>query len=171
MTAATARKQADKPAADAPVEQPRQVGMIVPTRVQFAEHGRNIHLVTAPAGTQPGDFLHPEYWGMVAKNFQPYDQVEVRTDDRTFWGLFLVLASDRTWAKLHPIHQVELPSAEEPAAHAEFEIEWKGPHLKYCVIRKSDRSIVHEGEQERTGAGRWLDGYVRTIGRPSAPPR
>lgn len=147
---------------------PRKVGMIVPNRVQLAEQGRNIHLVTVPSGQTPQDFLEPSYWGMVAKSFQPYDHVEVRCDDRTFWGLYIVLACDRTWAKLEPMIEKSLPSADDGVVHPEFTIEWKGPHLKYSVIRLSDMSVVHEGEQERRGAVAWLEGYARTIGSTAA---
>jgi hypothetical protein len=41
---------------------------------------------------------------------------------------------------------------------------YKGPHLKYCVIRKSDKSIVHEGAASRVDANSWLLGYARTVG-------
>lgn len=149
-------------------EKKRQVGMIVPNRVQMAEHGRNAWLATTPNADHPEDFLEPAYWGHVSKNFKPYDLVEVRTDDATFWGQYVVLASDRTWAKLHPIHEVRLPSMKVDDVDPRFRIEHKGPHLKYCVIRASDNSAVREGEQERGGALRWLEGYLRTIGKRAA---
>lgn len=157
----------EKPKAD---EKERAVGMAVPNRVQLAEHGRNVHLFTADDGLHPGDFLRPEFWGLVSKNFSPGDHVEVRTDDMTFWGEYLVLANDRTWAKLHPLREVKLPSAEARQVSPEYKVEHKGPHKKYCVIRIKDSSIVHEGEPERLGAERWLESYLRTIGRPAGTP-
>lgn len=151
-------------------EKPRAVGMAVPNRVQSAEHGRNVHLFTAESGEHPEDFLRDEFWGLVSKNFSPGDHVEIRTDDMIFWGEYLVLAADRTWAKLHPLREIKLPSASSRQVSPEYKVEWKGPHKKYCAIRIKDSSIVHEGEQERAGAERWLEGYVRTIGRPTGAP-
>lgn len=149
-------------------EKPRQPGMAIPNRVQMAENGRNTFLFTAESGAQKEDFLRPEFWGLVSKSFRPYDHVEIRIDDATFWGEYLVLASDRTWAKLHPLREIALPSATVDDIDPDYKIEWKGPHLKYCVIRVSDASVVHEGEQERGGAGQWLEGYIRTIGKKAA---
>ena len=172
MTAVSAARRRAAQAAEVeqtePGEKKRAVGMIVPNRVQMAEHGRNVWLATAPNADHPEDFLEPSYWGHVAKNLKPYNQVEVHTDDGTFWGLYLVLASDRTWAILHPIHQIQLPSAKVEQVDPAYRIEYKGTHLKYSVIRVSDNSVVHEGEQERGGAMRWLDGYLNTIGRKAA---
>lgn len=159
-SSAAARKVEEKPA-----EKSHVTGMVVPHRVQMAEHGRNIHLVTAENGLHPQDFLDPNYWGLVSKNFAPYDHVEVRTDDGTFWAEYLVLACDRTWAKLHPLREVKLPSANVEAVDPEYKIEWKGPHLKHCVIRLADQSAVHQGEQERAGAVKWLEDHLRVTGR------
>jgi hypothetical protein len=171
----TARGKPETPPAggnDVAVAAPkkREAGMIVPNRVQMAEHGRNHFVATAPSGAQPEDFLKAEYWGMVSKTMKPYDLVEVRTDEGTFWGLYIILASDRTWARLHPLLEVRLPSAEAQEISKDYKIEWKGPHMKYCVIRLSDSSAVHEGEQERRGAEEWLSGYLRTIGKPVGVP-
>ena len=167
MAQATAvKKETAQAAAE---EKSRDPGMAVPNRVQMAEHGRNIHLYTAPSGAIPDDMLAPEYWGLVAKNFAPYDHVEVRCDDGTFWGEYLVLASDRTWAKLHPLRVVDLPNAKVEEVDPRFKIEWKGPHLKFCVIRLDDSSTVHEGEQERSAAALWLQNYLRTIGSQAKP--
>ncbi len=168
--AKTAAVKKDEEQQSAEVKQIRPAGMIAPNRVSMGEHARNVWTCTAPSGAQPEDFLRPEYWGMVAKTMKPFDHVEVRTDDGTFWGEYLVLASDRTWAKLHPLREVVLPSADAEDISKDYKIEHKGPHLKYCVIRKSDSSIVHEGEQERLGAEQWLSGYLRTIGSPVGKP-
>lgn len=153
-------------------EKPRAVGMAAPQRVQTAEHGRNVHLFTAENGEHPEDFLRDDFWGLVSmqKGFQPYDHIEIRTDDGTFWGEYLILACDRTWAKLHPLREVRLPSANARQVNPEYKVEHKGAHRKYCVIRVKDSSVVHEGEQERMGAERWLEGYLRTIGRPVGAP-
>lgn len=148
----------------------RSAGMAVPNRVQLAEHGRNIHLFTAESGEHPEDFLLDEFWGLVSRNFAPGDRVEVQTDDMTFWGEYLVLASDRTWAKLFPLREIKLPSANQRQVSPDYKVEHKGSHRKYCVIRIKDSSVVHEGEPERLGAERWLESYLRTIGRPTGSP-
>ena len=167
--AAAVRK--DRTADEASGEKKREAGMAVPNRVQMAEGGRNVHLYTAPSGTEPDDMLVPAYWGLVCKNFRPYDHIEVRTDDGAFWGEYIILASDRTWAKVHPLRVVDLPNAQVEEIDPAYKIEWKGPHLKFCVLRTENGSAVHEGEQERSGAVAWLQQYLRTIGKAAAKPK
>lgn len=147
-------------------EKPRATPMVSPNRVQAADHGRNVWLVTSETGDHPEDFLEASYWANVSKDFRPFDHVEVRTDDGTYWAEFLVLASDRTWAKLHLLREARLALVDEVETSPEFKVLWKGPHKKFCVIRISDSSAVHEGEQEKGQAVLWLEGYLRTIGKP-----
>jgi hypothetical protein len=143
----------------------REIGMAVPNRIALGEHARNVHVYTAESSEHPEDFTKPEFWALVSTKFQPFDHIEIRTDDGTYWAEYLVIAAERTWAKVHKLRDVRLQPLEQTEVDPEFKVEWKGRHLKFCVIRLSDKSIVHEGEQEKSGASRWLEDYVRTIGR------
>jgi hypothetical protein len=143
----------------------REIGMAVPNRIALGEHARNVHVYTAESSEHPEDFTRPEYWGLVSTKFQPFDHIELRTDDGIYWAEFLVVACDRTWAKVHKLREVKLQTQEDKPADPRFKEEWKGPHRKWCVIRQSDKSIIHDGEADRAAARRWLDEYLRTIGR------
>lgn len=149
-------------------EKKREVPMVVPNRVQMAEHGRNIWLITAESSENPQDFLEPEFYAHVAKDFRPYDHVEIRTDDGLYWAEFLVLSADRTWAKVHLLREAKLHAVEQQPANTDFLISYKGNHRKWCVIRASDKSAVREGELDRPAANLWLETYLRTIGRKAA---
>jgi hypothetical protein len=146
----------------------RTVPMIAPNRVQTGDHARTVWVINAESGENPGDFLQPEYWANVAQNMRPMDHVEVRSDDGTYWGEFLVTSADRNWAKLHLLREIKLQSVGEQPVDERYKVEWKGAHLRWCVIRSSDKSAVHEGAQERGVALRWLEEYLRTIGRKAA---
>lgn len=143
----------------------REVPMVVPNRVQLAEHGRNIWLVTAETGEFPEDFVNPDFYAHVAKDMRPMDHVEVRTDDGTFWGEYLVLEAATNWAKVHELRTAKLQSPGEQPADKRFRIEWKGPHLKFCVIRTKDSSVIHSGDVQRKDAMTWLEDYARNIGK------
>ena len=152
--------------AEAPkAKETREVSPAVPNRTQLAEHAFQHHVYTAESGDYPEDFLKPEYWALVAAKMQPFDHIEVRTDDGTYWAELLVVACDRTWAKVHKLRDARLQPVGEVAVDPQFKVEWKGPHHKFCVIRVSDGSMVHSGETDKIAASRWLDGYIRTIGR------
>lgn len=145
-----------------------QVQAVVPNRRQLAEHGRQTHLVTVDNADFPKDFLDPAFWALVAKEMQLGDHVEIRDDGMTYWGEFLVLAADKTWAKLHLLRETKLVPMEERSISPEFLVQFKGPHKKWSVIRKADSTIVHDGEPDRGAANRWLEQYARTIGAPIA---
>lgn len=149
-------------------DEKRAIPMLSPNRMQMAEFGRNIHLVTAESSEHPDDFLQPEFWAHVAKNFAPFDHIELRTDDGQYWAEFLVLSCDQQWAKVELLREVKLPEVAEAVADERFAVKWKGPHLKWCVIRASDSSIVHEGDPDKATAQGWMESYVRTIGRKAA---
>ena len=148
----------------------RRIPIIAPNRVGLAEHQRNHWVATAENAEHTKDFLDPGFWSNVAKDFRQYDIVEVRVDDGTYWGEFLVMSCDRTWAKLHPLREVRLQAAPASPISNLCKVDWKGPHRKFAVIKIADGSVLHDGEQERAGAERWLDSYVRgTAGVGGAP--
>lgn len=149
-------------------EEKRELTQLVPSRRQLAESVRQTHVVTVEDAKHPEDFLSPEFWALVAKDFVIGDHIELRDDGMTYWAEYLVVACDRTWAKVHPLRQATLTPVEEMPISKDFDVAFKGPHRKWCVIRISDKSIVHEGEQDRTSANRWLEGYAKTVGAPLA---
>lgn len=146
----------------------REVPMLSPNRMQAAEFGRNIHLVTAESSENPNDFLQPEYWAHVAKNFRAFDHIELRTDDGEYWAEYLIISCDAQWAKVEMLREVKLQPVAEGVADDRFFTKYRGPHLKWCVIRKQDGSVLREGEFDRASAQAWLESYVRTIGKKAA---
>lgn len=151
-----------------PEDKKRDTPILSPVRFQSAEHGRQEWLATAESSDHPEDFTKPEFWANVAARMRPLDHVEVRTDDGAFWGEYLVVACDRQWAQLHALREVRLAQAIKQPTDKRFRVEWKGPHLKHCVIRTQDNSILHEGAQQAAEASRWLEDYLRTIGKKAA---
>lgn len=149
-------------------EEKRAVPIVVQSRVQSAEHGRNIWLVTAESSEHPEDFLQAEFYGHVAKDFRPMDRIEIITDDGQYWAELIVLTCDRTWAKVHLLREVKLQAVEQSADDGAYLVRYRGNHLKWCVIRASDKSAIREGEADKASAIAWLETYKRTVGRKAA---
>ena len=101
--------------------------------------------------------LEPSYWAVVSRQFRPGDEIQAFAQDGTYYATFLVLASDKTYAKVHLLsyHSLTTTDVSESQAAA-FEVRWKGPKLKHCVIRKADGAIIHEGAQTLDDASQWL---------------
>ena len=128
-----------------------------PGRMQLQEHAYRLWVATSEIATTPEHLLDPAYWSNFASSMSPYDLIQVRCDDGTYWCEYLVLACDRTYAKVHPLRVISLTTQDVAATQSlAYDMGWKGPHKKFCVIRKSDGAIIHEGEQTKADALAWL---------------
>jgi len=135
-----------------------------PQRFGLAEYKRNIWHVVAELGTEPDDVMVPAYWAHVAEQFKPFDEIRVTIDDGA-WVLYLLVTScDRNWAKVFKLAFHELmDDMSAPAKSIRHEVAWKGPHLKWCVVRVSDGAKVSEGHADKTAAAAWMSEHERAI--------
>jgi hypothetical protein len=149
---------------------------VMPGRVKLAESARNHWVVTVEQGTTREDLKRPEFWALVSKNMRPYDRLEVRSDDGTFWAEYLVLSSDRAWARVHELRfealgtqDVSLTQAQADDVRSRYEIAWRGPHLKHCVERKDGSKVerLREGFGDKLAAQTWLEQHLKTAGVPT----
>lgn len=145
-----------------------ETGQLMPQRMHLAEHERTAYVVTVESHTSRELLKEPSFWSLVAKKFRPYDRLEVRSDDGTFWAEYLVLACDRTWAKVHEMSFHKLTTSEIAQTQAaiqndEFEVKWGGPHNKFRVIRKSDNAVIKDQIQTKDDADLALKEYVKVI--------
>lgn len=160
--------------ADAPAPKPRKLPQPSSPDLQVAEYRRTVYILDAHPETLPDDTLNPEFWAHLGATFKPWDRVEVRAHDGTWYREVMVLEASRQWARMKDMGLVFLttpdvsqtqaaPAAIEaqpeaqPAAPVEspYEIKHRGPR-RYSVIRISDKAVLHEDEQTRAGAERWL---------------
>lgn len=158
---------ASSPAAAIPAQAAvpdRKVRELEGDRMRECEFQRTVWVATAHEGTVAADLLQPEYWTHVAERFKPFDHVEARADDGSWYAEFLVLEAGRRWTRMHPlcIHNLSTPDVSLTAArYAEFLVEYKGPGPKHCVIRRADQTVIHDGEETKEGAYRWLAGRIQ----------
>lgn len=145
----------------------RQVQAIIPQRVGLAEARKRHHVVTVhDTAKNTEDYLDPAFWALVAKDFTVGDTVEIRDDAMTYWGEYLVLGCEPTWAKLQKLREVSLVAvAEQDQISAGYEVKFKGPQLKYCVIRLADKEMVHKESQTREAANDWLRDHLKAMRR------
>lgn len=139
---------------------------LMPNRMHLAEHERNIHVITVEANITRDQIKDPSFWSLVSSKMRPYDRVELRSDDGMFFAEYLVLACDRSWAKVYELSFHKLTSAdisETQAAITDYEIKYRGPQLKHSVIRKSDNTVLKEEMQTRDEAASWLKEHLKAI--------
>lgn len=142
----------------------RKVQVLNPARIKECEFERTVYTCTAHENTEPNDLLNPEYWTHVAEKFKPFDKVEARADDGSWYAEFLVLETSRRWTRMVLLGMWNLTTADVSLTQSklqEFAVEWKGPARKFCVLRLSDQEIIHDGEQTKAGAHDWLAGRIK----------
>jgi len=144
------------------------------SRFKLAEHERNVHNICVEDGITRAQIINPAFLAHVASKLRPYDEILVRCDDGTVFARMLVLQSERTWARVHILEWHDLTTRDVAQSQnetsemvaekaAEFKVEYKGSHKKWCVIRQSDSAIVRDGEESKAAANLWLDNYVKVI--------
>lgn len=138
-----------------------------PSRFSLDETANQNWTLTVEAGTTLDDVLKPEFLSNVAAKMRPYDRVRVRIDTGEWYAELLVLTCGRAWAKLIPIFTLPLMDnkVEEMESDAldQYFIKFQGPHLKFCVLRKSDKEIIKEQCETKQEAHGWLTSYLLTL--------
>lgn len=160
-----ASKEAMTPIQKAAPSEDRKVEQLNPTRMKEAEFERQTYFAKAHENTHPEDLLDRAYWAHVATRLKPWDKVEVVANDGTWWAEFLVLEAGRTWAKVEMLRHKSLTasdvSASQATAMTPYEVVHRGTDSKWSVIRKSDRAVMHEGEETQGGAIDWLNDRLK----------
>lgn len=125
--------------------------------LQLAEHRRNIWVVEAADGVQPEDLLAPSYWAHHSGKLSPWDKVEVRAKDGSWYQELLVMDASRVWARVIPLSKpVHLTTADVSQTQAvDFEVMHRGPR-KWSVIRKKDRAVMFEDGALKDDAEQFL---------------
>jgi hypothetical protein len=146
----------------------RLIPDLLDSRVMLAEGLRNIYQATVDPSVQREDLLNPKMWKHVARKFQPYTRIEVVTDDGQYYCELLVTSCGNNWASVKELSYTDLRQSEivaESSVMNEYVVLWKGPVLKFAVIRKSDGESIKSGMGSKEEANRYFDEYIRTISR------
>jgi len=138
--------------------------MIHPTRMKLAEYERQDWIVNAEMIHTAEDILLPGYWAHMAAQMNPYDHIEVRSEDGSWIAELIVVEVDRTWAKVLLTRKYDLlPMDAMPNAEPLHKVEWKGPQHRFCVIRLSDGERVHAECKTKDEAIAWMRDHERVI--------
>ena len=140
----------------APKPEPKSKPQLHPGRFALAEHKRNVYFITPADGTTLEEVLDPLYWSHVASRFRPTDRVEVHAEDGSFFAELTVREAGRQHATLVPLRVVEFEKLKQEPDRAGFAVQWKGPHLRWCVVRLADDQIVKGECGARDEAMQWL---------------
>lgn len=134
---------------------------LTPNRLHFAEHRRNVFVVVPEHGTPYEELLKEGYWAHVSAKMKPWDQIEVHAEDGSYYAKLVVQDAGRLYAKVAQLQFVKLDAIEvtEGGMMANgLEVAWKGPQLKWCVLRGKDR--LKEG-MDKASAIQWMQSHAK----------
>ena len=138
----------------------------MPERVGLAEDKRHDWVVDVPVTITIEDTLEPSYWAHIAAQMEPLDNIEVRCEDGSWVAYLIVAFCERNYAKVVLDRVIKLDTrADAPMTSIKHKVEWKGPVLRFAVIRLSDSQILHSGDKSKELAQAWMLEYEKTLGR------
>ncbi len=134
-----------------------------PTQLQNSAHYRSHYAAVTPAEDSFETVCKPEYWIHVARQLRRMDVIDVIPEDEGYYAELLVLSTGTGYAKVMVLRHVELAASEEENAGTLTEIKWNGPHGRWAVIRKSDKTVLQDRIQDKTDAVTFAAQYERKI--------
>ncbi|WP_036258183.1 hypothetical protein [Methylocapsa aurea] len=130
------------------------------SRFKLSEHAFNRWFVTAETGTTIEEILHRDYWRHIARNLRPYDEIRVAIDSGDWLLVLHVASAGATWANVVELQRFEsLKAGASAVAQDEGEglhVDWRGPHARFAVMRKSDGNVVKDKFQDRALAEEYI---------------
>ncbi len=142
---------------------PKTAPQLHPSRFALAGHKRNLYFVTPAEGTTLDEVLQPVFWSHVAARLRPTDRVEVHAEDGSWFAELAVRDAGHLHATLVPLRVFEFDEIERHAASADHQVQWKGPHHRWTVVRLSDGQFVKTECASREEAQMWLAGNARML--------
>lgn len=139
-------------------------------RFKSAEFRRNIWDAIPEAGTPFDDLLKPEYWAHVAANLRPWDRIEVRAEDGSYYAELLVRDAGRLWAKVECLrkHDLGADTGQVPdvVADVTYSVQWRGPHSKHAVMRERGngaKEVLRDQFETREAAEAWKADHMKAM--------
>jgi hypothetical protein len=86
----------------------------------------------------------------------------VRWDDGSKLAYLVVVMCEKNYAKVQLDRVIEIKeNTETPQSSIKHRVEFKGGHVKFCVIRVSDSKILQESFKTREEADSWLRAFEK----------
>lgn len=130
-------------------------------RFKLAEGQRNQFRHIPEAGVPFDALLSDGYWAHVSASMKPGDHVEVWAEDGSYYAELLVQDAGRLYAKVAVKNHVKLDAVEvkEGGLMVEgYEVKWRGPQLKWCVLRGKD---CLKDSMDKASAIQWMQNHAK----------
>jgi hypothetical protein len=134
-------------------------------RLTPIEHARRELFAEIPEGVTLEDILRPEFWSHYARDFKPMDLVEAFCEDGSWEASLRVMLVTDVEVKMslrwEVRHDKVAPEEEKTETH---EIKWKGPAMRFAVVRKDTGEVIKDHLYPKSQAAQYLKNHLQAIG-------
>lgn len=138
----------------------KQVTQLTPRNFQQSSAFRNQWHAHPEFGTPIEALLTPGYWAHVSAMLRRGDIISALAEDNSYYAELLVLEAGKLFAKVVLKSKLEITSAQMSniAIPDGYEIKFRGPVLKWCVLRGTD---CLKDRVDKSTAEAWLADHLR----------
>lgn len=136
---------------------------IHPSRFKQADGVRNVWVVVPEEGVPYEALLDDAYWAHIADKLRPMDRIEVLPEDGAYFAELIVRASGRQFANVIELRKVRLDTSAVASPDGRYDVQWKGPHHKFAVVRISDKTPMQTGFENKVDAFTWLSQNLHSL--------
>lgn len=143
---------------------PRSIPPLLMSRFAIAEFRNMRKWICVPENVPIERVIETDFWSQIANSLAVCDVIEVHTDDRAYYAEVYVRDKGRNWAKVEVLRHIKFDSAvDDTPIDPGYEVKFKGPVNKWCVIRKSDGEIIKDKAETKEAASAALAQFVRGL--------
>lgn len=117
-----------------------------------------------PAGVDFNTALRPSFWAHHVRDIRPLDTIEMFCEDGSWEALCRVMSVGQAEVNLSKISYAEHGTAEPDVFSETYELRWKGPVLKWCVVRKEDGMVIADKLYPKAEAQARLANHLKGTG-------
>lgn len=126
-------------------------------------HARRELSANIPAGTPMEVILEPSYWKHYTRDIQPGDVIEAFCEDGLWEASLRVMFVSTAEVKLAIRWQVDYEAIEEEVDSETHIVVWKGPAMKFAVVRKDTGEIIEKGLYPKSEAFNYLRRHLAQL--------
>lgn len=142
------------------------------SRLVQAEFARNVYVATLEAGTMRNVLAEETFWAHVGNKLKAWDRIEVRCEDFSWMAECIVRAAGINFAQVEVLWLKELgpiaaatAEAAQEAGKPVYDVQWKGPQNKFCVVRLSDKRIMKKDMPTMKAGQEWVASHLKAMER------
>lgn len=142
-----------------------KVGPLRPSCFGLIEHAVRRFNAAVPGGLSVDDLENPDLWVNVANKVEMGSEIRCMAEDMSFVAYGICTFAQGSTIKVKILEMHELDAVDNDAladAASDYEVKLRG-RKKWCLIKKSDSSVIKEGIATQLQAMKELEDYQKAL--------